>query len=85
MIDKKSKTIAAKMFISMTFSARKIFEIVFSAETLRNEVSKSEMIERMTMKNEKNIETMNKKHLQEFEKEKKSKKVTSIETSSSRI
>ena len=54
MIDRKSKTIAAKtIFVSITFSARKIFWIVLSAETLRREVSKSEMIEKMTTKNEK--------------------------------
>ena len=78
---KKSKTIAIKTnFFSIIVSARKIFYVVFSIETLKSEVSKSEIIEKRITKNEKNIETMSKRHLQEFEKE--SKKVTSIKTSS---
>ena len=40
------------------------------------------MIERMIKKMKKDIETMKKRHLQEFEKERKSKKVTLIDVSS---
>ena len=52
-IYRKSKTIAAKIFVSMTFSTRKIFWVVLSTETLRREDLKSEIIEKMTTKNEK--------------------------------
>ena len=54
MINEKSNTIATKaIFFSITFSARKIFWVVFSAEALRKEVSRSKMIEKMITKNEK--------------------------------
>ena len=53
MICRKSKTIAARIFVSITFSARKTFWIVFSTKTLRSEISRSKMIERMITKNEK--------------------------------
>ena len=83
MIDRKSKTIAAKaIFFSITFSTREIFWVALSAETLRKKVLRSKMIERMITKNEKNIETMKKRHLKEFEKEKESKEITSTNVSS---
>ena len=54
MIDRKSRTIATKtIFFSITFSTRKIFWVVFSTETLKRKVSRSEIIEKMITKNEK--------------------------------
>ena len=69
---KKSKTIEIKTnFFSMTISTRKIFWIVLLTETLKSEFWKSRIIERKITKSEKKkIKTMNKRHLQEFEKNK---------------
>ena len=81
MICKKSKTIETKAnFLSITISTRKIFWVVFSTKAFKSEISKSRMLERKITKNEKNIETMNKRHLQKFEK--KSKKTTLTDLSS---
>ena len=78
---KESKTIATKAnFLSIVFSTRKILWVAFSTETLKSKVSKSEVIKKKITKNEKNIETMNKKHLQEFEE--KNKEITLIDQTS---
>ena len=62
MICRKSKTIAA-IFASIIFSARKIFWIVFSTETLRKEISRSKVIKKMITKNEKKHRNDEKKNI----------------------
>ena len=80
-ICKKSKTIAAKtIFVSMTFLTREIFWVVFSAEALKREISRSKVIERMITKNEKKHRNDEWKIFTRIRKKKKKKKVKSIES-----
>ena len=74
-ICKKSKLIATKAIFFWWHFQHEFFWIVLSTKTLKKEISRSKVIEKIITKCEKKIETMNKRHLQKFEiKNKKIKK-----------